>query len=124
MRSLRKRTRRDVIGGACAALCVPLAGARPGAAQGGARTHRVTIEKFAFVPGILTVRAGDTIEWLNTDLVPHTATAKDRSWDSGSLSKNAVGAVKLASPGTIEYLCRFHPHMTGMIVVEPVGAGG
>ena len=39
------------------------------------RTHTVKIEGMAFVPATLEVSVGDTVEWINEDLVPHTATA-------------------------------------------------
>ena len=38
--------------------------------------HTVTIEGMRFQPEMLTVERGDTIVWVNKDLVPHTATSK------------------------------------------------
>jgi len=38
-------------------------------------THTVTIDGFAFHPPVLTVKQGDTVEWRNSDPVPHTVTA-------------------------------------------------
>ena len=39
-------------------------------------THTVTIEEMRFQPERLTVARGDTIVWVNKDLVPHTATSE------------------------------------------------
>ena len=49
--------------------------------------HRVEIQQFRFVPEAIEVKPGDTIVWVNLDIVPHTVTATDTdtSWDSGNL---------------------------------------
>ncbi|MGH6806992.1 MAG: cupredoxin domain-containing protein, partial [Ensifer adhaerens] len=47
-----------------------------GAGDAQAETIRVTIEKMAFVPAKIEARVGDTIEWVNTDILVHTGTAK------------------------------------------------
>ncbi|MEQ9813298.1 MAG: cupredoxin family copper-binding protein [Azospirillaceae bacterium] len=90
------------------------------AAHDGPHTHRVHIEDFAFVPATITVRPGDTVEWINDDIAPHTATAGDGSWDTGLLSTGSVGSIVIGADttGRIDYICAFHPHMRGVIVVE------
>lgn len=57
--------------------------ALPLGAQTTARAiHRVEIKDFAFEPSRIEVRAGDTVEWINRDFAPHTATAdNDNRWD-------------------------------------------
>ncbi|MEO1000591.1 MAG: hypothetical protein AAFW69_08335, partial [Pseudomonadota bacterium] len=57
------------------------------------------------------------VAWTNTDVVPHTATAGDGSWDTGALSRGEAGEVTFAVEGRFDYLCAFHPMMTGRIVV-------
>ena len=47
--------------------------------------HVIEIRKLEFNPPTLEVEPGDTITWINHDLVPHTVTADDRSWDSPTL---------------------------------------
>jgi plastocyanin len=85
-------------------------------------THVVTIENMRFNPQSLTVRKGDRIVWLNNDLVPHTATvkttAKQNAFDSHSIAPQATWSLVAARPGTYEYVCSFHPVMTGTIVVK------
>jgi plastocyanin len=45
------------------------------------KTHTVTIEEMRFHPERLTVARGDTIVWVNRDLVPHTATSAAGRFD-------------------------------------------
>jgi plastocyanin len=84
-------------------------------------THVVTIENMRFNPQSLTVRKGDRIVWLNNDLVPHTATAKNaaknHAFDSRSIAPQATWTLVAALPGTYVYVCSYHPAMTGTIVV-------
>ena len=70
-----------------------------------------------FEPATLTVAAGTTIRWFNDDALPHTVTAADSSWDSGNLAPGGAFERQFDSPGTYAYLCRYHPGMTGTIVV-------
>jgi plastocyanin len=46
-----------------------------------ADTIEVKMEKLGFVPVEISAHVGDTIEWVNSDFVAHTATARDGSWD-------------------------------------------
>jgi plastocyanin len=80
-------------------------------------THRVRITKFTFEPALIEVRAGDVIEWTNQDLVPHTATANDHSWDTGSLENGVTSRIVMRAPGMFAYRCAFHPHMEGVVTV-------
>ena len=81
------------------------------------RRHRVDIRKFRFAPRRLTIRPGDTVEWVNLDIAPHTATAADATWDTGGLNRGEVRELRFDAAGRRPYLCTFHPHMTGEIVV-------
>lgn len=78
---------------------------------------QVVIDKASFgdaPPGVLT---GDTIEWVNKDIFGHTATSKVGGWDIVvPAGKKARVVVKTA--GVFDYICRFHPNMTGTIVVR------
>ena len=70
-----------------------------------------------FEPATLNVAAGTTIRWFNDDALPHTVTAADSSWNSGNLAPGGAFERRFDSPGTYAYLCRYHPGMTGTIVV-------
>jgi plastocyanin len=80
--------------------------------------HTITIHDFAFVPAEITVSRGDTIVWSNTDFVPHTATARDASWDSKSIDGSSAWRTVARAVGRHEYYCAFHPTMKAAIVVD------
>ena len=82
-----------------------------------AATIQVKMEKLGFVPAEITAHVGDTIEWVNSDFVAHTATARDSSWDV-LIPVNAKKTVVLKTEGTVDYYCKFHPNMTGRILVS------
>jgi plastocyanin len=85
-----------------------------------AEPYALDIAGFAYCPAKLTVPAGAEIGWTNLDLAPHTVTydgAGVRA-DSGSMAQGQRWTTRFDVPGTYEYYCRFHPGMTGSIVVE------
>ena|SRR5262245_22642886 len=81
-----------------------------------AEVIQIRMEKIAYAPKHVTAHVGDTIEWVNADIVAHTATARDGAWDV-MLPPNATKRTVLKTAETVEYYCRFHPNMTGQIVV-------
>lgn len=83
-----------------------------------AADHVVTIQGFAFQPASLNVAEGDTVTFTNKDGAPHTATASDKSFNTGSLSGGQTTTVTIGKAGTFSYKCRFHPSMTGKIVAQ------
>jgi plastocyanin len=97
-----------------AALAIVLAGA--GAAN--AETVKVTIKNIAFGPASVSARVGDTIEWTNDDIVGHTATARDKSFDFMMQPKKSA-RLTLKKAGEFDYYCKLHPNMTGHISVKP-----
>jgi plastocyanin len=101
------------------ALVVAAAGLAPTACSAKPpRTHTVTIANFVFQPATITVAPGDTVVWRNTDIVPHSATARDSTWDSQSLAANATWSYVATQRGQYAYYCVFHPNMTGTIDVQ------
>ena len=54
-------------------------------------THTVTMEGMRFQPEVLVVAPGDTIVWVNKDLVPHTATSKVGGFDSNTILASNPG---------------------------------
>jgi plastocyanin len=73
--------------------------------------HVVEIRNLEFTPKKLDVKPGDTITWINHDLVPHTVTADDESWDSGLINANAQWQTVVKADMFASYFCRFHPTM-------------
>ena len=78
----------------------------------------VKIDNFTFDPPRLTVKAGTTVTWYNEDDIPHTVTASDKQFKSKTLDTDDKFSFTFSTPGSYEYFCSLHPHMTGVIVVE------
>lgn len=89
-----------------------------GAGRTKPRSHVVEIAGFQFAPAEITVAVGDTVTWSNQDIVPHTATAIDGAWDSGSLEGKARRSVVVRAKGKVDYQCTLHPSMKGTVVVR------
>lgn len=85
-----------------------------------AETVKVSIDKLVFSPADITAKVGDTIEWINKDVVAHTATLSKTSllkaWDVIIPAKKTA-ELKLTEAGTMDYYCRYHPNMKARIVV-------
>ena len=81
------------------------------------RHHVVDIAKFKFSPANLTIRQGDTVEWINRDIVPHTATEKGKAWDTEKLGRRNSARITFSVAGTVAYFCRYHPGMRAEITV-------
>ena len=86
-------------------------------------TASVIIRDFEFAPATVTVNEGDTVTWTNEGPTPHTATADDGSFDTGTLREGESGSATFTSAGTISYICTPHPNMTGTVVVQAASAG-
>ncbi|HET7090798.1 MAG TPA: DUF420 domain-containing protein [Anaerolineae bacterium] len=87
---------------------------------------QVLMKDFVFNPSPITIKAGTTVEFINLDNAPHTATldGNSNSKDTGTLNLNDKAALVFDTPGEYPYFCLFHggPGGAGMaakIVVEP-----
>ena len=83
-----------------------------------AATIQITMENLVIAPAQATAKVGDTIEWINKDVLAHTATARNGEWDV-MLPPKKNGTLVLKKAGTIEYYCRFHPNMKATLTVQP-----
>jgi len=77
-----------------------------------------------FSPSVVRVVIGvnNTIEWVNNDTVPHTATSTSvpngaEQFNSGGLNPGDTFTVTLTVPGTYDYHCSYHSWMIGEIEV-------
>ena len=59
---------------------------------------QVKISDLAFTPAAITLRIGDTVEWVNGDFIDHTATAKTGEWDV-MISAGKMGGSNSPRPG-------------------------
>lgn len=83
-----------------------------------ARTHTVTIEGATFSPATLTIAAGDSVQWINKDPYPHTATSTAKAFDSGTILTDKSWKTTFAKPGDFDYICTLHQTMKGLVRVE------
>ena len=95
-------------------------GASPGAVVAARKpvTHTVTIDGSRFEPETLSVTVGDTVVWVNKDLVAHTATSKARAFDSGLIAPGKSWKYKAKRAGDFAYTCTYHPTMNGTLRVS------
>jgi amicyanin len=78
----------------------------------------VQIDQFTFAPQQVTVKAGTTVTWINDDDVPHTVASSTKLFKSKTLDTKDSFSFTFTTPGTYDYFCSLHPHMTGAVVVE------
>jgi plastocyanin len=83
-----------------------------------AATIQITMENLVISPAQASAKVGDTIEWINKDVLAHTATARNGDWDV-VLPPKKNGTLVLKKAGTIDYYCRFHPNMKATLTVTP-----
>ena len=81
-------------------------------------TGAATLGSSAFKPSPLTIPAGTTVTWTNTDSIPHTTTSDVSGWNSGTLSAGQQFNFTFADRGTFQYHCAIHPGMTGTVIVQ------
>jgi plastocyanin len=82
-----------------------------------AKSEKVQIVEFTYEPDPVVVQAGGKVIWQNEDTAPHTATADDGSFDTGTIEQGKVGSATFKEPGTFTYFCEIHPTMHGTVEV-------
>jgi len=70
----------------------------------------------AFKPKTVTIPPGSTIIFKNISPIAHTATGT--KFDTGNIDPGHSKSIKLTKPGTYQYICTYHPNMTGTIIVQ------
>ena len=93
-------------------------------------------DRARFEPALVTIKAGETVEWRNASRHPHTVTlnpdlAKNPAhvvlpegaepFDSGEITPGDRITHTFTVPGTYFYICQPHEEkgMVGIVVVEP-----
>ena len=90
--------------------------ASDGSVAARAATVTITIESIAFAEVKDPLHVGDTIVWVNKDVVAHTATAKNGDWRV-VIPPNAKATLVMKKAGTVDYYCEYHPNMIGRLVI-------
>jgi len=81
--------------------------------------------KMAFVPHVVAVQQGTTVEFLNSDAVGHNvywpsiSGNKKLSHNLGTWPKGEKKPFQFNDLGTASLLCNVHPEMSGYVVVVP-----
>jgi plastocyanin len=78
----------------------------------------IRIDNFTFTPASVTITPGTRVTWINHDDVPHTATSTTKVFASKALDTDDKFSFVFAKPGTFDYFCAVHPHMTGRVIVK------
>jgi plastocyanin len=81
------------------------------------KSEKVQIVEFSYEPEPVVVQVGGKVTWQNEDTAPHTATADDGSFDTGTIDKGKLGSATFKEPGTFTYHCEIHPTMHGTVEV-------
>lgn len=79
----------------------------------------VKIDNFVFAPGVVTVKAGTQVTWINKDDIPHTVDSTEGKFKSAALDTDDKFQFRFSEPGEYPFYCRMHPKMTGKIIVQP-----
>jgi plastocyanin/uncharacterized membrane protein len=85
-------------------------------AKGSSPNIQIVMKAIAFNPLEQTVHPGDTVEWKNEDIVAHTVTADDGSFDSGLIQPGHSWKMTVKSAATIAYHCSPHPNMKAKLI--------
>ena len=105
------------IGLAATALSLPLLVAGSGAdAATEPRVHTIAMASMRFGAVPAGIKAGDVILWVNRDLVPHTATARDGSFDV-VLAAHQSRRMRVTRAGSFAVYCRYHPGMRTALAI-------
>ena len=71
----------------------------------------------SFSPTTISIPAGGSVTWRNSDTVDHTTTSDTNLWN-GSLGVGASFSRTFATAGTFPYACTVHSGMSGRVIVQ------
>jgi plastocyanin len=100
------------------AALVLLGAAASAPSQPPRREHVIVMRNMSYGPAPAGIRVGDTILWVNRDNVPHTATARNRSFNVNVPQGRSV-RMPVRQAGTFAYYCIYHPAMRGTLSFAP-----
>jgi plastocyanin len=81
--------------------------------------HEIQMRGNSFAPRSRTVTVGDTVVWVNSDIVRHNV-VRAELFDSGDLRSGERFEWVPADTGTVRYQCTIHQRMRGTVRVEGV----
>ncbi|HEY4155424.1 MAG TPA: plastocyanin/azurin family copper-binding protein, partial [Puia sp.] len=81
------------------------------------KTDTVVIAAMKFQPAVLTLHKGDSVVWINKDMVAHDITqVPSNTWTSSSLPPGK--SWKMAVEESDDYYCSIHIVMVGKLIVK------
>jgi len=80
--------------------------------------HKVTIDATSYSPKTVTVAMGDSVVWVNKDVLVHTVTAKDGRYDSHDIPAGGSWTYTPKAAGLSAYACTYHTTMRGTLRVR------
>jgi plastocyanin len=81
------------------------------------KSYTVEIKAMQFLPAELSVQKGDTVRFVNQDMLVHNVTEeKTKAWSSQSLATG--DSYKMVVNESSDYYCSLHPVMKGKLVVK------
>jgi plastocyanin len=85
----------------------------------GAARARMDQQNQAFVPHVLAITVGTTVDFPNSDVTFHNvfSLSKTRSFDLGRYSRGHSKSVRFDRPGVVQVFCDIHSHMSAYILV-------
>lgn len=96
-------------------------------AEGAEAAATVEIIEFAFAPKEITIKAGESVKWINRDEFLHTVTSgavdgpenkPDGKFDEDTAEAGSEATVTFDEAGTFTYYCEQHNAMNGVVIVE------
>jgi plastocyanin len=113
----------------CCLALAPLAGCGSsdsggdkGASKGPPADKTVDMKDIQFVPKAVSIKAGQTIEWKNSDSVGHNVTEEKgpggKKFASSLVNNGDTFKHTFTTPGTYDYVCTIHPNQTGTVTVK------
>lgn len=86
-------------------------------------TNRVELPRsYRFAPELITVPAGTTVTWTNSDKFTHTVRLLDDGNEVLKMSPGESVSFTFTEPGAHRYDCSLHPqNMRGSVAVTPSG---
>lgn len=110
-------------GAASAAKIDILTEAPAPAAEAPAEGATVVIDKMKYQTPEITIKAGDTVTWVNAEAMPHNVAFKagvvdEAKLDGAMLKKDQSYTIRFNEAGTYDYHCTPHPFMKAKVIVE------
>ena len=81
------------------------------------KTYTVEIKQMKFDPAALIVQKGDTVVWINRDIVAHDVTEElTKAWTSSVMPTGQSWSLVVTK--SADYYCSIHVVMKGKVVVQ------